>query len=107
MPSHSSLRKSAATLLMTLLVLFVAGATEVRAQNAWEQAIAALQAQIDRNTATITQLQSALAAEAATRQKADGDTLTIATQSSTAVTAEAAAREAAVDSVQGGLKAEV
>ena len=101
MPSHPGVRRTALRVFLSLLVVFLSAAT-LRAQGkkvtssasttgnaSWDQAIAALQAQVDLQAQTIAQLQAALAAETTARQFS-------ATSLETAINNEAAARQAAV-----------
>jgi hypothetical protein len=62
--------------------------------SSWEQAIAALQAQVDQQAQMIAQLQTALASEATARQQGDAATLAAAKQyPDAAIAVEAAARQ--------------
>jgi hypothetical protein len=73
--------------------------TSPNGNSSWEQAIAALQSKVDQMAATITALQTALAAETAARQSGD-------TTLETNVNSQAAAQAAAHTTLQGNINAQ-
>ena len=110
MPSQKQVRRSALIGVVAILVVFLSAPTASAQNSSWDQAIAALKALVDQQSAMIAQLQSALASETAARQSAT-TTLqsSITTASSTqnaALSAESTARQAGEDSMQGGLRGE-